>query len=47
MNEVWRMIDRGEELPVEVSAMDCSKLRILSIGTGVVNHSYTADECNR
>ena len=41
------MIDRGEELPVEVSAMDCSKLRILSIGTGVVNHSYTADECNR
>jgi len=46
MNEVWRMIDRGEELPVEVSAMDCSKLRILSIGTGVVNHSYTADECN-
>lgn len=46
MNEVWRMIDRGDELPVEVSAMDCSKLRILSIGTGVVNHSYTADECN-
>ncbi|CAL4983328.1 unnamed protein product [Urochloa decumbens] len=35
MNEVWRMIDRGEELPVEVSAMDCSKLCILSIGTGV------------
>lgn len=46
MNEVWRTIDRGEELPVEVSAMDCSNLRILSIGTGVVNHSYTADECN-
>ncbi|KAJ1276760.1 hypothetical protein BS78_05G239500 [Paspalum vaginatum] len=47
MNEVWRMIDRGEELPVEeISPMDCRKLRILSIGTGVVNHSYTADECN-
>ncbi|EMS67455.1 Patatin-08 [Triticum urartu] len=47
MNEVWRMIDRGEHLPVEgLSAMDCSKLRILSVGTGVVNHSYTADECN-
>ncbi|TKW02703.1 hypothetical protein SEVIR_8G257900v4 [Setaria viridis] len=47
MNEVWRMIDRGEDLPVEgISAMDCSKLRILSVGTGVVNHSYTADECN-
>ncbi|KAI5015872.1 hypothetical protein ZWY2020_059411 [Hordeum vulgare] len=47
MNEVWRMIDRGEHLPVEgLSPMDCSKLRILSVGTGVVNHSYTADECN-
>ncbi|CAL4986714.1 unnamed protein product [Urochloa decumbens] len=46
MNEIWRMIDRGEELPVHMSPMDCTKLRILSIGTGVVNQSYTADECN-
>jgi hypothetical protein len=47
MNEVWRTIDRGEELPVkDMSPMDCRKLRILSVGTGVVNHSYTADECN-
>ncbi|CAN6363391.1 unnamed protein product [Urochloa humidicola] len=46
MNEIWRMIDKGEKLPVDVSPMDCTKLRILSIGTGVVNHSYTADECN-
>ena len=47
MNEVWRTIDRGEHLPVEeISPMDCRKLCILSVGTGVVNHSYTADECN-
>jgi hypothetical protein len=49
MNEVWRTtIDKGEEdLPVEkISPMDCRRLRILSVGTGVVNHSYTADECN-
>ncbi|CAL4986717.1 unnamed protein product [Urochloa decumbens] len=46
MNEIWRMIDRGEEMPVHMSPMDCTKLRILSIGTGVVNQSYTADECN-
>ena len=46
MNEIWRMIDRHEPLPVEISPMDCTKLRILSVGTGVVNHSYTADQCS-
>ncbi|KAJ1276550.1 hypothetical protein BS78_05G222600 [Paspalum vaginatum] len=48
MNEVWRTIDRHEEssLPVHVSPMDCTKLCILSLGTGVVRHSYTAEECS-
>ncbi|WVZ50193.1 LOW QUALITY PROTEIN: hypothetical protein U9M48_001470 [Paspalum notatum var. saurae] len=48
MNEVWRTIDEDGEssLPVEVPPMDCTKLCILSLGTGVVRHSYTAEECS-
>ncbi|KAJ1256349.1 hypothetical protein BS78_K044200 [Paspalum vaginatum] len=48
MNEVWRTIDRDGEssLPVHVSPRDCTKLCVLSLGTGVVRHSYTAEECS-